>query len=261
MRIAQIPRREWLNCYFDFQPGQHIGWFEPTQQGKTHLMYQCAEVALAQNPGLTAISLMPKPRSPATRQWAEKLGWQIIDDWPPKPLWPGQQRPPGYVLWPKHMVGKDPDSIRVNRERLARIFRKAMVSQYQRGGSLTLVDDAHIIAALLDLNPELEEILTAGGEGGASAWLTSQKTSGSRATGSLTTFAYNQPEQFLLGYEPIEINRQRFNEIGGVDAGMVSDIVSRLPRHPIRTPRGVKYISDKLHLDLRGPWMCQVTGL
>jgi hypothetical protein len=258
MRIAQIPRREWLNCYLDYQPGQHWAWFEATQQGKTHHMYQSAEIALAQNPGLTAVSLMPKSRSPATRMWAERLGWKVLDNWPPPPRWPGQGKPNGYVLWPKHLKDVQP---KVNREHLAAIFRKCLAEQYRRGESLTIADDAHILAALLELNPEFEEILTAGSEGGAGMWLSAQKTSGSRATGSLTTFAYNQPDQFLLGYEPIEANRQRFNEIGGVDAGMVSDIVSRLPRYPIQTPGGVKYISDKLHLDLRGPWMCQVTGL
>ena len=148
----------------------------------------------------------------------------------------------------------------MNREHLGAIFRKCLTDQYRSGSSLTIADDAHILAALMELNPEFEEILTAGAEGGAGLWLSAQKTSGSRATGSLTTFAYNQPEQFLLGYEPIEINRQRFNDIGAVDGGLVSDIVSRLPRYPVQTPRGVRYISDKLHLDLRGPWMCQVTG-
>jgi hypothetical protein len=258
MRIALIPRREWLGSYFDYQPGQHAAWFESTQQGKTYLMYQCAEIALMQNPGLTAVSLMPKSRSPATRMHAERLGWPLIDRWPPPARWPGQHKPPGYVLWPKHLAGAAPQ---VNREHLAAIFRKCLMQQLQRGESLTIADDAHVLAALHGLNPEFEEILTTGSEGGAGLWLSSQKTSGSRATGALTTFAYNQPEQFLLGYEPIEINRQRFNEIGGVDTRFVSEIVSRLPRHAVRTPGGIKHISDKLHLDLRGPWMAQVTGL
>lgn len=257
MLIAQIPRAEHLCCYFDYQPGQHVGWFEATQQGKTFHEWQCLEVALAQNPELRAVVLMPKSRSPATRMWAERLGFQILDDWPPPPRW-GRHRPPGYVLWPRHLRQVPPE---VNRKHLGGIFRKALAAQHQQGSSLTVADDAHILAPLLGLNTEFEEILTAGAEGGAGLWLAAQKTSGSRATGSLTTFAYNQPDQFFLGYEPIQVNRQRFNEIGGVDAGIVSDIVSRLPRHPVRTQRGIRHVSDKLHIDLRGPWMCQVTGL
>lgn len=259
MLITQIPRAEHLACYFDYQPGQHIGWFESTQQGKTHHIWQCLEVALAQHPAeLRAVVLMPKSRSPATRMWAERLGFQILDSWPPPPRWPGQRPAPGYVLWPKHLTGVPPEA---NRKHLGGIFRRAMTDQYRAGNSITVVDDAHILAPIYETNTEIEEILTAGAEGGAGAWLAAQKTSGSRATGSLTTFAYNQPDQFFLGNEPIEVNRKRFDNVGGIDSGTVSDIVSRLPRHPVRTPRGIRYISDKLHIDLRGPWMCQVTGL
>lgn len=256
--IAQIPRAEWLAAYFDCQPGQHLGAFEPTQQGKTHILYQCAEHFTRAYPDIRPVALMPKSRSPATHMWAERLGWKILAEWPPKPGWPGQRKPPGYVLWPPHLRGVP---VEENRRHLAGIFRRCMAEQCQRGSSLTIADDAHVLLPIYGLNTEAEEILTAGGEGGAALWLAAQKTSGSRATGSVTTFAYNQPEHFLLGYEPIEINRQRFNEIGGVDAGAVSEIVSTLPRHPVMTPGGIKYVSDKLHIDLRGPWMCQVSGL
>lgn len=257
-RIAQIPRAEWLGSYLDIQPGQGLAAFEATQQGKTHILYQCAERFTSAYPEIRAVSLMPKSRSPATRVWAERLGWQIIDRWPPPPRWPGQRRPAGYVLWPPHLTGVP---VKVKREALAGTFRRCLADQTTAGDSLTIIDDAHVVAPILGLNPEIEELLTTGGEGGAAGWLAAQKTSGSRATGSLTTFAYNQPEHFLLGYEPIELNRQRFNEIGAVDSGVVSDIVAHLPRHPVMTPRGIKYVSDKLHIDLRGPWMCQVTGL
>lgn len=257
MLVAKIPREEHLRCYWDYQPGQHAAWFEPTQQGKTFHEWQCLEMALLQNPGLRAVVLMPKSRSPATRRWAERLGFQIISDWPPPARW-GRRPPPGYVLWPEHLTGVPPE---VNRKHLGGVFRKAMTAQYRAGESLTVADDAHILAPLLGLNTEFEELLTAGAEGGAGLWLAAQKTSGSRATGSLTTFAYSQPDQFFLGYEPIEINRQRFNDIGGVDHGVVSRIVSQLPRHKVSTPSGVRNISEKLHIDLRGPYLAQVTGL
>jgi hypothetical protein len=257
--VTQIPRPEWLACYFNYQPGQHAAWFYATQFGKTHHMYQCIEVAQAQNPGLRPpVTLMPKSRSPATRRHAARLGWQIIGDWPPPPRFPWQEKPPGYVLWPKHLKNAE---VKVNREHLARVFRKCLSDQFWRGESVTIADDVFNLAVLLHLNDMLEEHLTAGGEGGAGLWLAGQKPSGTK-TGALTTFAYNQPEHYLLGYEPIEENRKRFGEIGGgVDTGFVSDYVSHLPRHPVRTPEGIKYISDLLHIDKRGPWLCHVTGL
>jgi len=258
VRIAQIPRPEWLHSYFNWIPGQHLGGYQKTQGGKTHLLFQCAEVVTQTYPDIRVVSLMPKSRDPATRRHAERLGWKIIDRWPPPPRWPGQERPPGYVLWPRHLKGVP---VAQNRKHLAGIFRRCLTDQFQQGDSLTIADDAYNLAVLLELNPDIEEILTAGSGGGAAIWLSGQKPSGTRAGGSLTTFAYNQPEHFLLGYEPMPENRKRFDDIGLVDTGVVADIVSTLPRHPVQTPQGLRHVSDILHLDLTGPYMCQVTGL
>lgn len=252
MILARIPRKEWLYGHFDYTMGQHIGWFERTQQGKTHHMYQCADVAILQNPGLVPVSLMPKSRDPGTRRNATERGWQILEDWPPPKVAPWKSKPPGYVLWPKHLTDVP---VAQNREHLARIFRRCLSSQFQRGESLTIADDAFNLAVLLDLNAEIEELLTAGEGGGAGIWLSGQKPSGTQASGSVTTFAYSQPTQFLLGREPMPENRKRFDAIGGVDARVVSDVVANLPVHPIITADGKpKNISEKLHIDLRGPW-------
>lgn len=259
MILAQIPRRDWLYGYFDYGLGSHIGFFERTQQGKTKLMYQMSDVAALQNPGLVPVGLMPKSRDPGTYKEAVSRGWQIIEDWPPPRVPLFHSRPPGYVLWPRHLRDVP---VAVNRAHLTRIFRKCLAAQFQQGESLTLADDAFNLAVLLDLNAEIEELLTAGEGGGAGIWLSGQKPSGTQASGSITTFAYSQPSQFLLGREPMPENRKRFDAIGGVDAGMVSGVVANLPVHPVMvdTPSGpkTKHISEKLHLDLRGPYFCVV---
>jgi hypothetical protein len=222
-------------------------------------MYQMADVAVLQNHGLTPVSLMPKSRDPGTHKNAVSRGWQITDDWPPPHLFPWQSKPPGYVLWPRHLSNVP---VAENRAHLARIFRRCLTGQFQQGESLTLADDAFNLAALLELNPEIEELLTAGEGGGAGIWLSGQKPSGTQASGSITTFAYNQGTQYLLGREPMAENRKRFDAIGGVDARVVSDVVANLPVHPIvvDTPNGpkTKNISEKLHIDLRGPYFCVV---
>lgn len=254
--LAIIPRREWLACHFDYAPGQHAAWFYPTQLGKTHLIYQCAEVVAAREAGLRMVSLMPKAVSPATRRHAARLGLQITDRWPPPTRFPWQDKPAGYVLWPKHLRNA---TVKENREHLAAIFRGCLHDQLWHGSSLTIADDAHRLV-LLGLNPELEEHLTTGAEGGAGLWLANQKPSGTQQ-GALTTFAYNQPEHLFLGHEPVKENRRRFADIPGVDSGFLADYVSRLPRHPVNTPEGTKNISDFVHIDQRGPYLCHVTGL
>lgn len=252
-RLAQVARSEFFGCFWDYQPGEHVAWFEATQQGKTHMIFQALAATMAQHPELSVVTLMPKPRSPATLRWAQLLGLRVIDDWPPPPRWLWQARPAGYVLWPRHLKGA---SVKENREHLAAIFRKALGARYRAGGGITVADDAHLFA-LLGLNPELEEHLTAGAEGGAGVWIAQQKTSGTKEA-ALTSYAYSQPTHIFLGQEPITENRRRYADIGGVDPGLVAEVVKGLPKHRIQTPAGIKNISEKLYIRKDGPYMCIV---
>lgn len=253
MRLQTFPRDEWLNCYFDYEAGEHVAFFEPTQQGKTHLMYQMLAVAMRQHPELSVASLMPKSRDPATRLWAAALGLKVIDRWPPPSRFPWQEKPPGYVLWPRHL--KDAD-VKANREHVAAILRQCLGRQNSRGSSITVADDFYVMAVLMGLNPEAEELLTAGAGGGAGLWLASQKPSGTQGGGALTSFAYNSPTHIILGHDPMKENRQRFADIGGIDPGMVADIVRGLRKHRIKTPSGYKNISEKLYIRKDGPYLC-----
>ena len=183
MRIQRFDRPYWLTRRFRYFPGEHIGIWEPTQGGKTHLMYQMLEVAMQQNPDLRVVSAMPKSRSPATRRWAEQLDLKIIDRWPPPASLTG--RPPGYVLWPKHLKGAE---VPVNRAHLTSHFRRMLAAQYQEGDSITLADDVYIMAVLLGLNMDLEEFWTAGSEGGAALWAPTRSRPGRSAAGRSPAF-------------------------------------------------------------------------
>lgn len=256
IRLSRFRRGEFLDDIWDYQPGEHVFACESTQQGKTTLMYQLAERVLAEQETLRFASLMPKPRDPATRLWAQHLNLRITDNWPPPSRLPWQEKPAGYVVWPKHLKNAD---VKTNREHLSGILRKVMKEQYWKGDSVTLIDDAHLLAVLLGLNPEIEEQLTAGASMGSAAWLTNQKPSGSAATGALTTFAYNATTHLFLGAERDERNIRRFSEIGGVDPDLIADVVRHdLAIHRVQTPSGVKNVSDKLYIHKGGPWMCIV---
>lgn len=251
MRVATFPRDEFLAERFDYQPGEHVSYIEPTQGGKTHLCYQMLDRAMAQNPGLRTVSLMPKSRDPATWGWAEKLNLKVIDNWPPKRTWLSDP-PRGYVLWPKHLKGTDPE---VNRAHLAGIFRKCLHDQFQRGDSITVADDIYVLAVLMGLNMDCEEFWVAGSAGGAGLWDTLQKPSGTVGGGHVSTFVYNAPTHLMLGYDPVEQNRKRFSDIGGVDPKLVSGIVENLQRHRIQTPGGIKNVSEKLYIHKGGPYL------
>lgn len=254
MRVARLARRDFLGCYFDYQPGESLAAFEPTQQGKTHFMYELADAALLQHPELSFASLMPKAVSPATRAWARRLNLRITPDWPPAPHVPMlQEAPRGHVVWPPHLKHA---TVVDNRKHLAGIFRKTLTSRLRKGNGITMADDVHVLV-LQGLNPELEEHLTTGGEAGAGLWLAQQKTSGTRA-GSLTTYAYNQPKHIILGHDPVPENRRRYADFDGVDPGEVAHQVSGLQRYRIKTPYGYKNISEKLYIRTDGPYMAIV---
>lgn len=258
MRIERVDRRTFLDRFWHYQLGEHLYAVEPTQQGKSYLLGQMLERLLPDlrdEKGFRFVSLMPKPRDPATSYWAPRLGLKILDRWPPPAAFPGRA-PAGYVLWPKHLRRVQP---RENWAHLAGVMRPALHDQFWRGQSLTLADDAHTAAVRLELNDQFEQLLTDGGAMPAGLWLANQKPSGSQATGSLTSFAYSQPTHLIFGHDPDTRNIRRLSDIGGVDPDLVAWTVQRLPMHQISTPQGVKNISEKLYIHKGGPWMLIVT--
>lgn len=253
MRIARYDREEFLTRKFDYQPGEHVGLWEPTQGGKTHLAYQLVHQAMRRNPHLKMVSAMPKSRSPATRVWADRLDLKIVDRWPPPA---SLSKPKGYVFWPKHL--KDAP-VQKNREHLANQFRKMLSAQYQEGDSLTLADDIYLLAVIYGLNMECEEFWTAGSEGGAGLWAPNQKPSGTIGGGSVSSFSYNSPTHLFFGNDTDARNQKRFAEIGGgVDPALVASIVPGLRKYRIQTPQGAKNISEKLYINKGGPYMAIV---
>lgn len=249
MRVARIPREVFLRDHFDYQPGEHVAWIEPTQGGKTFLMYQALDAAMARYPDLRVASLMPKSRDPATHMWAGRLDLKVVDAWPPPRPWL-REKPRGHVLWPKHLKGVAPE---VNRAHLASVFRPCLADQFQRGDAITVADDVYNLAVLLGLNADLEEHWTAGSGGGAGLWATSQKPSGTVGGGSVSSFMYNSPSHLFLGHDPDERNIKRFSEIGG--AKLIAATVANLQKIRVQTPGGMKTVSEKLYISKAGPYL------
>ncbi len=246
MGLLELSRAEFLQDYWDYRPGEHVLIVEPTGGGKTHLAYQLLGAAMEQNPHLSVVSLMPKPADPSTVQWARALGLRETPVWPPqRRLFAGKPR--GYVLWPPHPMSLPPAQ---RRQQVGGVLRRGLDDQYRRGSSITFMDDAHSAAVMLGLNEYLEELLVNGRAGGAGGWLALQKPSGSLATGSVSSFAYSSASHIFMGRDNDLRNVRRFGEIGGVDPREVEEIVRGLRLYRI----GAHTVSQKLYLDLRGPY-------
>lgn len=251
MSLLELDRADWLENYFDYNPGEHVLIVEPTGGGKTHLAYQMLAKAMEDHPHLSTVSFMPKPADPSTVAWASALDLRETPTWPPRRrLLSG--RPAGYVLWPRHRMDLPPDE---RREQVGQVLRAGLDAQYKRGNSISLVDDAHSAATYMNLNDYIEEILVNGRAGGAAAWLPLQKPSGTVNAGGITSYAYSSPTHYLFGKDTEARNLKRLSEIGGgIDAAKVEQIVRGLRLYRI----GKHTVSQKLYIDRRGPYMCLV---
>jgi hypothetical protein len=255
-----LSREEFLTGYFDYRPGQHLALIEPTGGGKTRFKYQLLQQAMAQQPQLTARVTIPKRRDSEAAAWNRALGLKETPTWPPPPLPPWQQKPPGYALWPKHLTyrpGQDPmELLAADRRHVGQQMKNAALDSFQNGNCIHDCDDLYTQAVILEMNELFSEMLRDGRSSLCGLWGADQKPSGTRE-GSVTSFFYNAPSWLFLGNDPDERNRDRFGEIGGVDRKYVSEVVKRLPIHEI----GENAISDKLCICKAaagpyGPAMC-----
>lgn len=251
MLLQRIERPEFISRYFDYQPGEHVTFIEPTQGGKTQLAYQLLQ---SMHGDIPVTSLVMKPRDHTPEYWTKRLGYKEVPTWPPAPKWPWQERPDGYTLWPKQgMTDVDVDNAHLRRE-----FRKAIMHAYAKGDHILFADEVYGLVAELDLQDELIALWTRGSGMGTGLWAATQKPSGTHGK-PVPTFMYSASTHLFLGKDPDKRNTDRFGEIGGVDPKEVSEAVRQLPVNKVTGSDGKPhFISDKLYIDKRGPYMCLV---
>jgi hypothetical protein len=251
MSLLELDRAEWLDSYWEYNPGEHVVVIEPTGGGKTFLAYSMLAEAMRRYPDLSVASFMPKASDPSTAQWAQALNLRETPVWPPqRKLFAG--KPAGHVVWPKHRMDLPPAE---RREEVGKVLRAGLDGQYVKGNSISFVDDAHSAATYMKLNDYIEEMLVNGRAGGAAAWLALQKPSGTINAGGITTYAYQSPTHLLFGKDTVDANLKRLSEIGGgIDPKRVEAIVRGLRLYRI----GTHTVSQKLYIDKRGPYMALI---
>jgi len=255
VKILRVDRSTFVRNYWDYNRGEHVAIIEPTGGGKTRLAGDLLEELRGEIP---ATMLVMKPRDPTPAEITRRLGYKEIPTWPPPARWPWEPRPPGYTLWPRHSL----TDINADNAHLKAEFTKALYHIYGQGDQIAFADEVYGLVAELRLEQLLTMLWTRGLGMGAGLWGATQKPSGTQHGGSIPTFFYNQSTHFFLGKDTDERNISRFAEIGGgVDPRTVADIVRHLPVHKITGNDGrPHYISEKLYLDKRGPYMA-IVGL
>lgn len=230
--LTLIGREEFIREYWDYSPGDHVTIVAPTDYGKTWFTNDL--LAVTATPQLPAITLATKPRDRTINRLIEINGHRRTTTYPPRALgqvmtsW-GEPRPPGYVVWPRH-VG-DPT---VDDAAHRATFRRAMLHDYARNAHKRLrpdrgvrpiilnVDEIYSIAVDLKLDREARTLWAKGRSVGVGVW------GGTQRPFDIPQHAYSQPQHLFLGYTPDRRDRQRFREIGGVDPDLVMDATYRL---------------------------------
>jgi hypothetical protein len=250
VQVQQIPRKDFLEQFWDYRPGEHVNIISPTGAGKSFLTAQLLGQTLAKYPDLDVAWQCPKPNDPAMDAWGQALQLREVDSWPPR-YWPWQSHAAGHILWPKHIV----DDETRNRAHIAETFRAQMNHAYWHGHSITVADDCYLTGVIYGLNTELDRHWIAGRSNKAGLWTTLQKPSGT-VQGAVSSFAYDAPTHMFFGRDSDERNLKRISEISisALDPEEIKSLVRHLPVHRI----GDDTVSDMLYVDRRGPYLAQI---
>jgi hypothetical protein len=251
MSITPIDRDDFLRNYWDYQPGEHVTSIMPTGGGKTYMNFQ-----LLERTPIQATALVMKPRDPEPAMWTRRLGYKEIQRWPPHSSWPWQEKPRGYTLWPRQsMSDLDADD-----ELLRSEFGKALLHAYKHGDQIVFADEVGGLCEL-KLQKHLKALWMRGRSMGAGLWCATQKPSGDQGGPPVPTYLYSAASHLFLGYDQTKANRERFGEIGGVNARVVEGAVMSLRLHPVTANGRVNYVSEQLYIRKGGPqgaYMCVI---
>jgi hypothetical protein len=246
--LTRFSREEFLRERWDYQPGEHVFVCQPSQGGKTHWLFQLAAATEFPKP---PVALVMKAVDPTPAAWTERLGWKETKHWPPPSRMPWQSKPPGYTLWPPHVLTMAPDALEQTAAIQEREFRKVFLDA-RRGGQAIIGDEVYGLIAELNLRSQIIEAVSRGSSAKSPLWYATQRPSGTQGI-SMPGHLFNCPTHLFLGFDPVEGNRKRFSEIGGINTAMVMDEVSRLQVIPTPTPHGMKPVSELLYINKNGP--------
>lgn len=219
-----FPRKEFARERFDYKPGHHVAFIGPTQHGKSRLAFELVE-EVADGENLPVYVAVSKPRDGVTEAAGKRMQLRRVSDWPPKQRLRDYfaEKPKGYLVWPKF---GDIDADVANS---AAVTRRLLNDRYTAGvkneHAILFLDDTFVKSRIQKLDPEMRTLLAMSGAMGIGVWVFVQKPTG---MGDTAIMSYSASEHIFVCFDPDKRNRQRYDEIGGVDPKLVERIVLNL---------------------------------
>jgi hypothetical protein len=240
--IWVIPRTEAVRDRIDVEPGQHVVFAGPTQNGKTELAFALLEyTATPEIPAYVAVS---KPRDPVTSKWGAKLGYRRSGTYPPPPKikeLSKDHRPAGYLIWPDMSTSGTAVG---NAANVTRDLINGVYADGSKGKKCFLIlDDTVTKSKVLGLDKEMVMVLTMAGAMGIGGWTFVQKPTGA---GETALWSFSQSDHIFIARDPDKRNRERYTEIGGFDSKEVERVTMTLKTYQF------------LYLERKHRYMCIV---
>jgi hypothetical protein len=222
-----FPREEFASKIFDPDPGNHVVFGGPSQNGKTTLAFKLLEYCAT--PEVPAHVIVSKPRDPVTSRESKRLGYPIVREWPPPVSLSRllkREKPSGYTLWPPFgdMTNDVPNASRITREYMDYTYTKGAEGEQ----CIMVLDDTYAKSVVLNLDREMVTLHAMAGAMGIGVWTFVQKPTGA---GRTPLMAYGAAEYVFLFYDPDKKNRERYDEIGGFDPKEIERILMSLRKY------------------------------
>lgn len=235
--IVRVARDEFLTDCWEYNPGEHVTILGPTNCGKTWFAYQLLDESATQK--VPAIVMVMKPRDETVDKWSKSVGFRKTKVWPPPmSIWrPRDDKPRGYVLWPRFTHDPDRDDAELHKQ-----FRRLMLDSYRKGNRILFADETYSLSEELGLDKILITLWTKGRSMKCGLWAASQKPT------HIPLWAYSMAEHIFIHRDPDARARKRYDEIGGVDPKLVETTTMGMARHEflyIRRRDGAMCVVEK----------------
>jgi hypothetical protein len=180
------------------------------------------------DPRRPAYVLVTKPRDRVTQEWGKRLGYRRVEYWPVErrisEAWDG--KPPGYLIWPQF------GDIDADADKAFAVHSAVLRDRYKAGAKgepgILVVDDTVTKSKLLHLDKYMVTHLAMSGAMDVGGWYFVQKPTDS---GQASVWAMENTHHKLLSKGAQRRTRQTYDEIGGLEKGMVAGATEDLEQY------------------------------